>query len=340
MLLLLRYLARRGVFVVFLLIGVSFFVFVLSNSVPGDPAVAFLSARNLDNEELVQAFRERWGLDRPLLTRYAYYLRNLLSGDLGTSIRTRRPVLTDLREYFPATMELAFFAGSIAMFFGVLFGVISARRRNSPLDQSLRAFSVFGVSVPTFWLALLFLFVFYFKLGWAPGLGRLSFQYAPPRRITGFYVTDALLQSEWELARNAAAHLILPGTVLALFTMGLITRTTRANILEVMTMDYIRTARAKGLGHLAVTHRHALGNAMIPVVTVVSVGFANLLGGTVLVETIFSWPGIGQYAYKSAGSLDFPAITGVSLLIAVVYIVINLLIDLLYGLLDPRVKYE
>ena len=337
---LVRYLARRFIFVVFLLIGVSFFVFVLSNSVPGDPTVAFLSSRNLNNEEMVRSFREKWGMDKPLMTRYGYYLRNLTKGDLGSSIRTHRPVLTDLKEYFPATMELALFSTTLAVVFGVLFGVVSARKRNSLLDQGLRGFSVIGVSAPTFWLALLFLFVFYYKLGWAPGLGRLSFGYTPPDPITNFYVLDAALQGEWSLAFDALSHLVLPGIVLALFTMGLITRTTRSNILEVMTMDYIRTARAKGLSWSAVTNRHALGNAMIPVITVISVGFENLLGGTVLVETIFSWPGIGQYAYKSATSLDFPAITGVSLLIAVIYIVINLIIDLLYGLLDPRVKYE
>ncbi len=336
----LKYILRRLIFVIFLLIGVSFFVFILSNSVPGDPTVAFLSSRNLNNEEMVTAFRAKWGMDKPLLVRYGIYLKNVAKGDLGTSIRTRRPVVEDLKEYFPATVELALFATILAVFFGILFGIISARKQNTLLDQSLRGFSVIGVSAPSFWLALLFLFLFYYKLGWAPGPGRLSFNMRPPVGRTGLFVFDALLEGRWDVARDALAHLVLPGIVLALFTMGLITRTTRSNILEVLTMDYIRTARAKGLSWDRVVRRHALGNAMIPVITVVSIGFANLLGGTVLVETIFSWPGIGQYAYKSATSLDFPAITGVSILIACIYVVINLVIDILYGVLDPRVRYE
>ncbi len=336
----LRFIARRLLFLVFLILGVSLLVFLISHLVPADPVLAFLSQRNIDDPEIVAAFKAKWGLDKPLLVQYFMYLKNLLRGDLGVSIRTHRPVLQDLAEYFPATLELATFAILLAMFFGVIFGILSATLRNSIIDQLLRAVSVLGVSAPSFWVALVFLFLFYFHLGWAPGPGRLSSRIAAPAGMTNLYVLDAILQGKWDVARDAFQHLLLPGIVLGAFTMGLITRTTRSSLLEVLSKEYIRTARAKGLTESLLIIKHALGNAFIPVITVIGLGFGNLLGGTVLVETIFAWPGIGQYAFQSARSLDFPAIIGVSLLIAVNYVVINLSIDIIYGIIDPRVRYE
>ncbi len=337
---LLRYIGRRIIFLFFLIIGVSLMVFLISHTVPSDPVVANLSQRNLDNPEMVAVFRAKWGLDKPLHQQYFIYVGNLLRGDLGTSIRTQRPVLKDLKKSFPATIELAIFSMFVAILFGMLFGVISAIKRNSVTDQAVRAVSVIGVSVPSFWFGLMLLLIFYSWLGWAPGPGRLSPSLSAPPSVTGLYVMDALLAGKWNVAWDAFKHLILPGIVLGSYTMGLITRTTRSSLLEVLSLDYIRTARAKGLNEKLVIVGHALGNALIPVLTVIGLGFGNLLGGMVVVETVFAWQGIGQYAFQAAGNLDFPAIIGVSVLIAVNYAVINLIIDILYGVIDPRVRYR
>ena len=315
-------------------------VFIISHMVPSDPVVVNLSKRNLNNPKMVAAFKEKWGLDKPLHIQYLIYLKKLCQLDMGVSIKTKRPVIEDLKRYLPATAEMASFGLMFAVFFGMIFGVISAVRRNSITDQVVRALSVSGIAIPNFWISLVFLYIFYYKLGWAPGPGRLSPIMDPPATVTGLYTVDALLQGDWEIFWNALHHLILPSLVLGLFTMGLITRTTRSSLLETLSQDYIRTARAKGLTEQMIVVKHALGNALIPVITVIGLGFSNLLGGTVLVETIFGWPGIGMYAYKSATSLDFPAIIGVALFLAVNFVVINLIIDLLYGVIDPRVRYS
>jgi peptide/nickel transport system permease protein len=322
------------------MIGISLVVFLLSHAVPSDPVVANLSQRNLDNAEMVAEFRARWGLDQPLHRQYLTYLKNLLHGDLGVSLRTQRPVLDDLLRYFPATIELAVFGMIFAVFFGMIFGIVSAIKRNTVTEQILRGVSIFGVSVPSFWLALILLFVFYLSLGIAPGPGRVSSRISPPAHITGFFIIDSLAAGDFGLLVDVIRHLVLPGACLGMFTMGLITRTTRSSLLEVLSLDFVRTARAKGLRENDVIRKHALGNALLPVVTVIGMGFSNLLSGMVLVETIFAWPGIGQYAFQSAQNLDFPAIVGVSLLIALNHVVINLAIDILYGFLDPRVRYK
>jgi peptide/nickel transport system permease protein len=322
------------------MIGVSFVVFLLSHAVPSDPVAANLSQRSLGNPELVAEFRAKWGLDQPFHRQYAAYLKNLLQGNLGISIRTQRPVLDDLLRHYPATVELAVFGMAFAVFFGMLFGVISAIRRNTLSEQLFRGISIFGVSVPSFWLALILLYVFYLTLGIAPGPGRVSSRVTPPAHVSGFFLLDALLAGNFSLFLDALRHLVLPGACLGMFTMGLITRTTRSSLLEALTQDFVRTARAKGLAEKDVIRKHALGNALLPVVTVIGMGFSNLLSGMVLVETIFAWPGIGQYAFQSAQNLDFPAIVGVSLLIALNYVGINLFIDILYGVLDPRVRYR
>jgi peptide/nickel transport system permease protein len=337
---LVKFIMRRLVFLVLLVIGVSLIVFIISHTVPSDPVLANLSQRNIDNKEMVAAFKAKWGYDKPLTTQYLIYLGALLKGDLGVSTRTQRPVATDLGQYFPATIELAIFAMVIAVVFGILFGIISAIKRNSAADRLVRGISVLGASVPSFWLALMMLLLFYVILGVAPGPGRLGSRFSAPHAVTGLFVLDALIAGNLPLAIDALSHLVLPGIVLAVFTMGLIARTTRSSLLDVLSMDFIRTARAKGLAEDKVITRHALGNALIPVVTVIGLGFGNLLGGMVLVETIFAWPGIGRYAYQAARNLDFPAIIGVSILIAVNYVVINLVVDILYGILDPRVRYE
>ena len=334
----LKFTGKRLAYLVVMLFGVATLVFILTKMIPGDPTVANLSQRALNDPEVVAAYKAKYGLDQPIFVQYVLYIKNLLKFDLGTSIRTNKPVLAELARCYPATIELALFAILLAAVFGILFGVISAIRRNSILDQAVRAVSVTGVSIPSFWFALLVLYFFYYKLHIFPGPGRLSNSFSAPATVTGLYVLDSLLEGNIPKAMDALSHLILPGTVLAAFTMGLITRTTRSNLLDVMSMDYIRTARAKGIGRVGLIVRHALGNALIPVLTVIGLGLGNLLGGMVLVETIFNWPGVGQFAYESVLSADFPAIIGVALLIALNYMIINTVVDILYGVIDPRVR--
>lgn len=335
-----RFIGRRLLFMIFLLFGVSFFVFILSHLVPSNPVAANLGQAALNNPDIVAAFEKKWGLDQSLFQQYIIYMQNLLTGDLGTSIRTGNPVLSDLKQFFPATLELSIFAMFIAVIFGVLFGIISAVYRNKPIDHLIRTLSISGVSIPSFWFALVALTVFSSILGLTPGPGRIDSRSITPDGGTGLLIFDSIVSADWTLLSDVLMHLILPGMVLGFFTMGLISRQTRSNLLEVMSTDYIRTARSKGLKESGVIVKHALGNSMIPVLTVAGLGFSNLLGGMVLVENIFAWPGIGQYAYHSAVSLDFPAISGVALLIAFIYVVINLIIDLLYGVIDPRVRYK
>lgn len=336
----LKFIGRKLVYLLVMLFGVATMVFILTKMIPGDPVVANLSQRALNDPEIVAAYKAKHGLDQPLLMQYVIYIKNLFQLDLGTSIRTNKPVLDELARCYPATIELAVFSIIIASVFGILFGIISAIRRNSILDQGVRAIAVTGVSIPSFWFALLMLYFFYYKLKWFPGPGRLSNAFSAPATVTGMYMIDSLLEGDMMKAADAVRHLILPGTVLAAFTMGLITRTTRSNLLDVMSTDYIRTAEAKGLGRAALIMRHALGNALIPVLTVIGLGLGNLLGGMVLVETIFNWPGVGQFAYESVLSADYPAIIGVAILIALNYMVINTVVDLLYSVIDPRVRYS
>lgn len=334
----LKFIGKRLIYLVVMLFGVATLVFILTKMIPGDPTVANLSQRALNDPEVVAAYRAKYGLDQPVFVQYILYIKNLLHLDLGTSIRTNKPVLDELARCYPATIELAFFAIILAAVLGILFGVISAMKRNSILDQVVRALSVTGVSIPSFWFALLVLYFFYYKLHIFPGPGRLSNSFSAPATVTGMYVIDSLIEGNPAKALDALQHLILPGLVLAAFTMGLITRTTRSNLLDVMSTDYIRTVRAKGLSRVGLIVRHALGNALIPVLTVIGLGLGNLLGGMVLVETIFNWPGVGQFAYESVLSVDYPSIIGVALLIALNYMVINTVVDILYGVIDPRVR--
>jgi peptide/nickel transport system permease protein len=238
----------------------------------------------------------------------------------------------------PASAELALAATFVGVVLGIPFGVVSAVRRNQWIDHLLRGLSLLGVSSPVFWLGLVALYVFYFRLGWLPGPGRLDVGMPEPPRVTGMYTIDSLLAGQWATFAAAVRHLVLPGLVLASVYLGLVTRMTRSSMLEVLSAEYVRTARGKGLSERLVVYRHALGNALIPTVTVLGLAFGDILAGTVLIETIFSWPGIGRYAYQSAVTLDFPAIMGVSLLIAAIFITVNLLTDLSYVVLDPRLR--
>jgi peptide/nickel transport system permease protein len=260
-----------------------------------------------------------------------------MHGDLGTSIASQRPVLEDIAQYGPATVELSTIAFLLALLVGLPMGVLAAIKRDSWIDHLARSLSLAGVSAPTFWLAFIMLAIFYGRLEWAPGPGQLSSSIFPPSEVTGVMLIDAPLAGDWEAFWDAVSHLILPSIVLAASTMGLITRTTRAAMLETLSQDYIRVARATGLTQRAITLGHALPNALLPVVTLGGLAYAQLLTGTVLTETIFSWPGLGRYTFRSAVTLDFPAIMGITTVVAIIYVTINLLVDLSYAALDPRV---
>jgi peptide/nickel transport system permease protein len=330
--------ARRFLLMLPLMVGMTLIAFVVSHSVPADPVAAHLGQRSMEDPTIVAAFRAQWGLDKPLPEQYFTYLRNLVQGNLGYSIRTHMPVGEDLGRYLPASGELAIIATLVGILLGIPFGVVSAVRRNRWLDHVIRGVSLLGVSSPVFWLGLVGLYIFYFRLGWLPGPGRLDVGMPEPQHITGMYTVDSLLTGNWTALSSSVRHLMLPGLVLASVYIGLVTRMTRSSMLEVLSADYVRTARGKGLPQRAVIYRHALGNALIPTITVLGLAFGDILAGTVLTETIFSWPGIGRYAYQSAVTLDFPAIMGVSLLIAGVFITVNLATDLAYVLLDPRLR--
>jgi peptide/nickel transport system permease protein len=334
------YLFRRVLVSIPTLIGISLITFLVSHLLPADLVLVNLGDRATRNPELVSAFRARWGLDRPLLVQYLVYLENLARGNLGTSIATNRPVLTELALSLPMTIELATLATLIALVLGIILGVVAAVRRDTLVDAAARAVSLIGVAVPTFWFAILLVALVYFRLGWAPPPGRLTAGIAPPDPITGMYLVDSALRGQWTVWRDTLSHLMLPVLVLATVGIGYVTRITRASMLEVLHQDYVRTARAKGVAPFGVVVRHALRNALIPVITVGGTLYAQLMSGTVMTETIFSLPGLGRYAFSSAASLDFPAVMGVALVVGILYVVINLMVDILYVWINPRIRYE
>lgn len=334
------YFIRRLLLAIPLILGITVVSFIIANAVPADPINANLPQNALNDPELVEAFKARWGLDRSPVEQYFIYLGNLVRGDLGVSIKTRNPVVDDIRQFLPATMELATYSIVVGLLMGITFGVVSALRRNSLLDYAVRAFALVGVSFPVFLLALIALTVFHAQLGWTAGPGRLSFLASAPPRVTGWLTIDSLLAREWQTFRDAVSHLVLPSIVLGGFVAGIIARITRSSLLEQLNADYVRTARSKGLHEWMVIQRHALRNALIPVVTILGLLYGNLLAGAVLTESIFAWPGLGRYVYRASTSQDFPAIMGVSMLIALIYVLVNFLVDILYYFLDPRIRLD
>ena len=332
-----RLVVRRLGFTAFVLWSVSLVTFVLSRVVPGDPARMMAGPRA--DQVAIDNIRNQYGLNRPLPAQYASYLNDLVHGDLGVSFMTRRPVLTDLADFFPATLELAGLALVVGTAAGLVVGTVAAVRRGSPLDVAGRLVATGGVSMPAFWIAMLFQLVAYAGLGWLPFGGRLSTGQPAPPRVTGLYTVDSLLAGQLYTLRDAATHLVLPVTTLALGVIGVTARIVRTSVLEVLGEDYVRTARAKGLSRSRVLTRHTLRNALLPVVTVFGLQFGLLAGGVFLVETVFAWPGLGRYAYDAIRASDYNAIMGVTLLIAVVYVTINLVVDLIYLGLDPRIRY-
>ncbi len=333
----LKFIVRRLLFLPFMLIGISLIAFVLSHSVPADPVNAALGEGAIGKPELVKAYKEHWGLDKSLPEQYLVYIANLARGDLGTSIISRRSVGEDLGEALPATFELATVAIIISLL-GVPLGIIAALNHRRMPDGLVRFFSLLGSSVPVFWLAYIAIFVFYTQLSWLPATDRLDTGMLAPPRISGFYTIDSVLTGHWDTLGSSLRHIFLPAVVLSLTTIGPIIRVSRSITLEVLQQEYMRTAHSKGLKGGAVIRGHALPNILVPVITVISLSYGSLLSGTVLTETIFSWPGLGRYAFQSATKLDFPAIMGVSIVVALIYITINLIVDLLYAVLDPRIR--
>src|SRR3954453_6494298 len=333
-----RYVVSRLAITVVMAVLATLVIFLIANTVPGDPVLAQLGDIAASNKAVFAEWRAKYGLDLPLWQRYLIFLRGLLAGDLGQSIASQRPVLADIAQFAPATLELATAGFLLALVIGIPLGILAAGRRDSWIDPLARVVSLIGVSSPTFWLAFIVLAVFYGGLEIAPGPGRLDPIAFPPPTFTGLMLIDSLLAGDWDTFRDAAAHLVLPSVVLAAATLGLITRTMRASMLESIQQDYVRVARAKGLKPFTIIMGHVVPNAMIPVVTLGGLAYANLLTGAVMTETVFSWPGLGASTFRSAATLDVPAIMGITLIVALVYLLVNLLTDISYALLDPRVN--
>jgi peptide/nickel transport system permease protein len=331
------YALRRIALMALVIFGVTLITFVLTHIVPVNPVLAYVGDHAPPSVAL--AVERQMGLNRPLPVQYGLYLWNLVHGNLGISIANQMPVSYDLGLYLPATIELSSAALVVVVVVGIFTGVLSALFRNTWVDQLARVFALGGVSLPVFFTALVFLAIFYVELGWLPGPGELSPYLAPPPHITGMVVLDALLSGDWPAFWNALSHLVLPAVVLGWASTGVVARMVRSSLLDAMSSEHIRTARAKGLHHVQVVLRHGLRNALIPTVTVLGLSYGSLLQGAVLTETIFAWPGIGRFATLSVTEVDVPAVLGVTLVAALIYSLVNLIVDLLYAVLDPRISY-
>ncbi len=332
------YIARRVAVMPLLLLGVVTAAFIISRTIPANPLVTLVGERGLGNPEVVKAAKARWGLDKAVPEQYVLYVRNLARGDMGVSFHTRNTVRKDLTDRFPATIELTLTAMLIGVSGGLGLGVIAARRQNKAADHVARFFALVGSSLPVFWAGLVLLFILYARLSWLPGPGRLDSRTIPPVHYTGLYTVDALISGHWSVFIEALRHLVLPAFTLGWGVMGIISRLVRASMLDELSADYVRTARAKGLSERQVLRRHALRNALLPTLTIVGFSFAFLITGAVLTETVFSWPGIGSYAVDASRTLDFPAIMGVSILGGVAFLSANLITDLTYVIADPRIR--
>lgn len=319
-----------------MLLGVSIVVFFMVRAIPGDPAQIMLGQQA--TQEQVQQIRENMGLDKPIFVQYGLFLKDALRGDLGDSIVTGRPVTTELLTRLPATLELTAFAMLIAILVGIPVGVISAVRQYSLLDKSTSVLALTGISMPIFWLAMILVVIFGVNLELLPFPGRLD-PTTGITAITGLVLVDSLLTLNFAGFWDGLLHLIMPALALATIPMAVIMRMTRSSMLEVMNEDYVRTARAKGVVPWRVVFKHALRNAMLPTITVIGLQTGLLMGGAIITETIFSWPGIGLYTYNSISSRDYASIQGVVLYAALLFVLVNLLVDILYAILDPRVRY-
>lgn len=335
----LAFLVRRLFSLVGVIIGVGVFTFLLSHVVPADPAVQLAGGPRATPQDIARV-RHALGLDQSLLVQFLTYLNGLVHGDLGLSFSTQHTVLYDLGLYLPATVELAICAWLFAAVVGIPLGVVSAVHRDHWPDHLSRILSVASVAMPLFWLAILLQLVFYGQLGILPVAERIDAGVGVPPHVTGLYTVDSLLHGNLAQFGSSLRHLILPTVTLAFGSVAGLVRVGRASMLEALRQDYVRTARAKGLTRRRVIYGHALRNALIPTVTLLSLSFGGLLGGTFLIEIVFAWPGIGQYSVHAVTNFDYQPIMAVTLLAAVIYVVLNLVADLLYAALDPRIRYS
>lgn len=329
------YILKRLIWTIPTLFGVSLMVFSMVHLSPGDPAIAILGDKS--NAQSIKDLREQLGLDKPLYTQYYIYMSNIAKGDFGKSATSQEPVLEEFLDRFPATMELTFVAMIIAIVLGVSAGIISAVKRYSIFDYASMFTALAGVSMPVFWLGLLLIYFFAVKLGVLPVSGRLGYEF-DIEHITGFYLIDSLLVKDYEAFWDALKHLILPAIALGTIPMAIIARMTRSSMIEVLKEDYIKTAHAKGCSKFQVVVIHALRNALIPVVTIIGLMFGSLFAGSILTETTFSWPGIGKWLVNAVYQRDFPVIQSATLIIATIFITINLAVDLLYAVINPKIR--
>ncbi len=331
-----KFLAKKLLTFIPTFIGVTIVAFWFIRLLPGDPVIVMAGERGL-TEERYQELVHQFGFDRPVLVQYWDYLKGVLQGDLGTSFVSKKPVASEFFSLFPATMELSLFAITLAILFGIPAGVIAATHRGKWQDRTVMSTALIGYSMPIFWWALILIIVFSGRLGWTPVSGRIGLQYYFEPH-TGFMLIDSLFSGQKGAFWSALQHLILPSIVLSTIPLAVIARQTRSAMLEVLGEDYIRTAQAKGLSKRRVNDVHALRNALIPVVTTIGLQVGVLFGGAILTETIFSWPGIGKWMVDSISRRDYPAVQGGLILIAVIVMIVNLIVDLLYGLINPKIR--
>src|SRR6056297_66178 len=334
---LLRYLLKRLILLIPTVIGVTILVFLLVHFIPGDPIEVMLGDKA--TEAARQALTERLGLDKPMYEQYWNWFVHALQGDFGVSVQSRLPVTEAILSRLPATIELALTATIVAAVFGIIVGVSAAYHHNSKFDHLLVTFSLVGVSIPIFWLGIMLMFLFSAILGWLPVSGRISMG-AGVQEVTGFYLIDTLLQGDFSLFLDSLKHLLLPALSLATIPLSQIVRVTRSSMLDVLSEDYVRTARAKGLPYRKIIYKHALKNALIPVITVIGLQMGKLLAGAILTETVFSWPGTGRLLIQSISNRDYPMVQGIVFILAFAFILVNIIVDVIYAKLDPRIRFE
>jgi peptide/nickel transport system permease protein len=333
----LRYVVRRLFLLVPILIGVSLLIFFWIRALPGNPADALLGERS--NAQLVQQYKQRYGLDRPIPVQYWDYVKTTLGGDLGTSISTRRSVVSEIKQRFPATIELAVAAMIFAVALGIPLGFFAAKRHGGVFDNLTMIGSLLGISVPIFFLAIILKYLFAVRFHWLPSVGRIDVL-SNAKHPTNFYILDALIQRDWHTLWDVIRHLILPAIALGSIPLAIITRITRAAVLDVQNEDYVRTARAKGLPPLTVDRRHVLRNAMLPVSTIIGLQTGLLLSGAVLTETVFAFPGMGSWLRDAIFNSDYPVLQGGILFLALVFVLVNLVVDISYAIINPRIRYS
>ncbi len=331
------YIIRRILVMIPTLLGVSIIVFLMLHLTPGDPAELLLGERA--SEQALQEIREHLGLNKPLYVQYGLFLKQLMQGDLGETIWTRQKVWIEVKQRFPATIELSVVALFISCVLGMVLGIVSATKQYSIFDYLSMVGALVGVSMPIFWLGLVFMLIFALNLGWLPMSGRLSVG-VDLETVTNFYILDAVLTGNWAALKDALWHIIMPAFTLSTIPTAIIARMTRSSMLEVLRQDYIKTAKAKGLSQFKVVFKHALRNALIPVVTTIGLQFGVLLCGAILTETIFAWPGVGKWIYDAVMQRDYMVIRSGTLFLATIFIVINLCVDLLYAIINPRISVK